>query len=121
MQLVHRTTRMGWLALLACAVLLLVSTGASSSYAQSTGSPSKSAGTFEGDDGTNVGDPDVPTGEAPPLNGSSGSSSYGDGGGATRGHVMVGGVEAVPGKRLGMWAHWKIALKMLARNFHSIR
>jgi len=121
MHLEHRTTRMDWLALLACVVLLLVSTGASSSYAQTSGMPSKSAGTFEGDDGTSAGDPDVPTGEAPPPNGSGGSASYGDEGGAIRGHAVVGGVEAVPAKRLGMWAHWKVALKMLARNFYYIR
>jgi hypothetical protein len=121
MQLVHRTTRVGWLALLACAALLLVSTGASSSYAQSAGSPTKSTGTIEGEDGTNVGDPDVPTGETPPPTGSSGSSSYGGEGTANRGHAMVGGVEAVPAKRLGMWAHWKIALKLLARNLPYIR
>lgn len=120
-QIDTRRTGIGWLALIACAFLFLVSLSASPSYAQSSGTPSKAAETFEGADGAEQGDPDAPTGDVPPPSGSSGSSSY-DGGGMSRGHVVGGGiVEAVPEKRFGSWAHWKIALKLLARNFYYVR
>jgi hypothetical protein len=115
-----RTTGMGLLALWACAFLLLVSITASSSYAQSSGTPSKATQTFEGEDGgADQGDPDAPTGDAPVPSGAGGSY---DGGGMSRGHAMNGGiVEAAPTTRGGLWAHWRVALKLLARNFAYIR
>jgi hypothetical protein len=117
MSMLKRRTWVGWCTLLACAVFLLVSTGASSSYAQTSGSPSKSSGTLEDGAGTTAGDPDMPSGDLPPP-GSSGSTSSYDGGGI-RGHAATGTItEAVPSKRFGLWAHWKIALKILARNFY---
>lgn len=121
MWMVNRKARVEWLALIACAVLLLVSTGVSSSYAQSTGSPSKSAGSLEGEDGAAQGDPDGPTGEAPPPSGTSTSTSI-DGVRANRGNLGSGGITAVePGKRYGDWAQWRLALKLMARNFYYIR
>lgn len=119
MALFKRTTILGWLTLLACAVLVLSSMGASSTYAQTSGSPSKSSGTLEDGSGTNAGDPDMPTGDTPPPSPSSAGSTSSFDGSMSRGHGMTGGVtEAVPSKRWGQWAHWKIALKMLARGFY---
>lgn len=121
MLMMNRMARMGWLALIACVGLLLVSTGASSSYAQSTGSPTKSAGTFEGENGTNQGDPDMPTGDTPPPSASTSTSSR-YAGSTTGAHVETGGItEAVPSKRYGAWASWKLALKLLAQHIHAIR
>jgi hypothetical protein len=115
MSLVKRTTGMGWLAMLACLFVLLVATGVSSSHAQST--LGKSADTLEGGEGgADAGDPDMPTGDTPPPSGS-GSPSSSDGN-VYRGHAMTGGVtEAVPSKRYGQWAYWKVALKLFARSF----
>ena len=114
MLLSNRTTGLGWLAMLACLSLLLVSTGVSSSHAQ-TGEPSRTSGSFEGD-GTTAGDPDMPTGDTPPPS-TSGTTSTWDGG-SYRGHGMTAEVtEVVPGKRFGQWAHWRIALKLFARTF----
>lgn len=117
MLLVKRTTGLAWLAMLACLVVLLVSTGASSSYAQTSGSPTKSSGTLEDGDGTNTGDPDMPTGDTPPPSSTSGNPSGNDGG-LNRGHTMTGGItEVVPDRRHGQWAFWKHALKLFARSF----
>lgn len=114
MSLVNRTTGLGWLAMLACLFVLLVATGVSSSHAQS--SPGKSVDTLEGGDGgADAGDPDMPTGDTPPPSGSGAPSSDGN---VFRGHATTGGVtEAVPSKRYGQWAHWKVALKLFARSF----
>lgn len=120
MSQIKRRNGMGWLALLACAFLFLVSIATSPSYAQSTGAPAKNSDTFEGDDGTEAGDPDVPTGEVPPPSASGGAGH--EGSSMTRGHAMTGGIVAVvPERRLGAWASWKLALKILARNFYYIR
>lgn len=117
MWMMNRMARLRWLALIALVGLLLVSTGASSSYAQSTGSPQKSAGSLDGDLGTNQGDPDGPTGDVPPPSATSSTSSR-TGGSATGSHVATGEITAVaPGRHAGLWASWKLALKMLARNF----
>jgi len=117
MLLQKRTTTLGWLTLIACAVCLLVSTQVSSAYAQTSSSVTKSSGTLEGEGGTDAGDPDMPGGDVPPPS-SSGTNSSSDGN-LTRGHGMTGGItEAVPSKRLGQWAHWKVALKLLARGFY---
>ena len=114
MPLVKRTSGLAWWALVACLSLWLVSIGVSSSHAQ-TGSPTKVSGTFEGEDGTDTGDPDMPTGDTPPA---SDQGSPGTDTGAYRVHATAGGVtEAVPSKRYGQWASWKIALKLFARNF----
>jgi hypothetical protein len=114
MVLVKRTSGLGWLALLLCAALVLVSIGASSSHAQSASSIDKSGTPETGDGGTDQGDPDMPTGDAPSP---AGGTSSGDGS-VYRGHAISGGItEAVPSKRQGQWAHWKIALKLLARSF----
>lgn len=114
MSLVKRTTGLGWLAMLACLFVLLVSTGVSSSHAQT--SSGKSVDTLEDEGGADTGDPDMPTGDTPPPSGS-GSPSASDGG-VSRAHATTGGVtEAVPSKRYGQWAHWKIALKLFARSF----
>ncbi|MEO6463262.1 MAG: hypothetical protein ABIP29_09320 [Candidatus Eisenbacteria bacterium] len=57
----------------------------------------------------------MPTGDTPPPSGSGSSTSDG---GLYRGHATSSGVtEAVPSKRYGQWAHWKIALKLFARSF----
>lgn len=119
-QQINRKAGPGWLALSVLALLLLASIGTSSSYAQVADSPGRSTGTLEGEDGTEIGDPDIPSGETPVPSGAGGTPSY-DGGGMSRGHAQSGGIEAVPQKRGGLWAHWRIALKMLARNLHYLR
>ncbi len=117
MSQVLRTTGLGWLAMLACLSLLLVTIGASASHAQTTGSPTKAEGTLEGEGGADAGDPDMPTGDTPPPSGTSGTPS-GTNSGAIRGHATTGGItEAVPSTRWGQWAHWKVALKLFARSF----
>ena len=114
MFLVKRTTGLGWLAMLACLFVLLVSTGVSSSHAQT--SP-KSIDPLEGGEGgADAGDPDMPTGDTPPPSGS--GSPSGSDGNVYRGHATTGGItEAVPSKRYGQWAHWKFALRLFARSF----
>ena len=112
-----RRTGLGWLALVACTCLFLVSIGASSSHAQTAESDSKSAGTLEDVNGTDVGDPDMPTGDTPPPSTTGGSA--GSGHDLSRGRAMSGGItEVMPSKRYGLWAHWKIALKLMARGFY---
>src|SRR5262245_63005758 len=104
MVLVKRMPGISWLALVAVLALCLVSTGVSSSHAQS--SPGSTKVGIEGDDGLDAGDPDMPTGDTPPP---TGSNPAGDGG-AYRGHATSTGITdaAVPEKRFGLWAHWKI-------------
>lgn len=117
MSLLKRRTSVGWLTLLACAVLLLLSTHASSTYAQTSPGSSKSSGSLEDGNGTTAGDPDMPTGDTPPPTGTGSTSSYD--GNTNRSHTMRGGItEAVPSKRYGQWAHWKVMLKLLARSFY---
>jgi len=123
MSLQKRTAGLGGLAMFfACLFLLLVSTGVSSSHAQTVDSPSKQAGTIEGEDGVDLGDPDMPTGDLPPPSGGSGSTSTGYDGGVYRGHATTGGVtEVVQTKRWGWWSHWQVALKLMARNLFIAR
>ena len=114
MVLVKRMPGLGWFAFVAILALCLVSTGVSSSHAQS--SPGSTKVGLEGDDGLDTGDPDMPTGDTPPP--SSGGNAPATDGGTYRSHTVSGGVtDAVPGKRYGLWAHWKIALHLLARGF----
>src|SRR5262245_8442043 len=114
MVLVKRMPGISWLALVAVLALCLVSTAVSSSHAQS--SPGSTKVGIDGDDGLDTGDPDMPTGDTPPPN--SGGTAPATDGGAYRGHATSDGITgAVPEKRFGLWAHWKIALHMLARGF----
>jgi hypothetical protein len=116
MSLEKRTTGWSVIAMFAFAFLLVV-TGVSTSHAQQVLDPSKNTEDF---DGGQQGDPDMPTGDVPPPSGTGGST--GSEGGAYRGHAYAGGItETVPTKRWGAWAHWKVALKLFARNLAFVR
>lgn len=118
MFLVKRTLGTRWLALLALVFVLVVS-GVTSSHAQQVIDPSKNSGLLEGEDGVDQGDPDMPTGDLPPP---SGSGSTGTETGTYRGHGTTGGItEAVPTRRWGLWAHWKVAMKLFARHSFLLR
>ena len=106
----------GWLAFVAILSLCLVSMGVSSSFAQSESGSTKVG--IEGDDGLDAGDPDMPTGDIPPPSTTGGANPYNDGN-TYRGHATYGGIDGVtPVKRYGLWAHWKIALKLFARGYY---
>lgn len=117
MSQLKRRTGIGWLALLACAFLFLASIGATAADAQVADPRTRSSGTLEGEDGAEAGDPDMPTGDTPPRVGATGSGTHGSD--LSRAHGTTSGItDATPSKRYGQWAHWKIALKLLARGFY---
>ena len=65
-----------------------------------------------------IGDPDMPTGDLPPPSGTGTGTETG----TYRGHGTTGGItEAVPTKRWGLWAHWKVAMKLYARHAFLLR